>query len=107
MEEKTFKITLADGTVISNLKKSGSNFVSETEIDESKLKDNCSPMTIEDSDGNKEVHENGIFIQEKQYPTAGPGYYLAFGDKSKEELYKEGVQSQIDYLSMSTGIKMQ
>lgn len=107
MEEKTYKITLADGTVISGLRKSGTNYISETEIDKSKLVDNCAPMTIEDSDGNKEVHENGVFVQEEQYPTAGPGYYLVFTDKPEDTIYKESVQSQIDYLTMSTGADAQ
>ena len=106
MEEKTFKITLADGTVIEGLKKSGTNYISEEHIDESKLTGNCAPLTIEDSDGNKEIHENGFFIQEKEFPTAGPGYYLAFGDKTPDALYREGIQSQIDYLTMATGTEI-
>ena len=46
MEEKIYKITLGDGTEISNLKLNGNNFISTETIEESVFADNCSPVTI-------------------------------------------------------------
>ena len=43
MEDKIYKITLGDGTEISNLKLNGNNFISTEKIEESAFADNCSP----------------------------------------------------------------
>ena len=48
MEDKIYKITLGDGTEISNLKLNGNNFISTEKIEESAFADNCSPVTISD-----------------------------------------------------------
>ena len=48
MEEKIYKITLGNGTEISNLKLNGNNFISTEKIEESVFADNCSPVTISD-----------------------------------------------------------
>ena len=40
MEEKIYKITLGDGTEISNLKLNGNNFISTEKIEESVFADN-------------------------------------------------------------------
>ena len=62
MEEKIYKITLGDGTEISNLKLNGNNFISTEKIEESVFADNCSPVTI--SDGTTEtVHPNMELVQ--------------------------------------------
>ena len=42
MEDKIYKITLGDGTEISNLKLNGNNFISTEKIEESAFADNCS-----------------------------------------------------------------
>lgn len=105
MEKETFKITLADGTSIEGLTQNGNNFISETEIDETIFKDNCSPMTVESSGGDVTTYENGAFIQQTHYEGVD-GYYLAFREKTAEEIKMETMQSQIDYLSMMTGIEI-
>ena len=95
MEKETFKITLADGTSIEGL----------TQNDETIFEDNCSPMTVESSGGNVTTYENGAFIQQTHYEGVD-GYYLAFREKTAEEIKMETMQSQIDYLSMMTGIEI-
>lgn len=37
MDDKIYKITLSDGTVLDNLRLNGNNFISSSEIDESVL----------------------------------------------------------------------
>ena len=57
MDDKIYKITLADGTVIDNLKLNGNNFISPVEIDETIFDGNCLNVTI--NDGEKDdVHTN-------------------------------------------------
>lgn len=58
MEETVYKVTLANGTEIENLRLNGNNFISEEEIDESIFENNCSPVIIssgEDEEG--EIHQ--------------------------------------------------
>lgn len=45
MDDKIYKITLADGTVIDNLKLNGNNFISPVEIDETIFDGNCLNVT--------------------------------------------------------------
>ena len=68
MEEKIYKITLGDGTEISNLKLNGNNFISTEKIDESVFVDNCSPVTISDGVSDT-VHPNMELVQiVEQFP---------------------------------------
>jgi len=80
MEKETYKITLADGTCLEGLTKSGTNYISDTQVDESIFTGNCAPMTFTCSDGTEETYENGEFIQQATYNGVS-GYYLAFRDK--------------------------
>ena len=105
MEEKTFKIVLADGTEIKDLIQNGSNYVSKKKIDETVFEENCAPMSFVDSEGNETVFEHGEFIQQATYKGV-EGYYLAFREKSEDELKAEMIQSQIDYLAMMTDVEL-
>lgn len=62
-------------------------------------------MTVESSGGNVTTYENGAFIQQTHCEGVD-GYYLAFREKTAEEIKMETMQSQIDYLSMMTGIEI-
>lgn len=42
MDEKTYRITLADGTILDNLTMNGNNFISEEAIDASIFDGTCS-----------------------------------------------------------------
>lgn len=55
--EKVYSITLADGTILDDLKLNGNNYVSQKEIKEEAFQDNLYSVTI--SDGEKEeIHTN-------------------------------------------------
>lgn len=54
MDEKTYRITLADGTILDNLTMNGNNFISEEAIDASIFDGTCSPVIINDGT-NEEV----------------------------------------------------
>ena len=46
MENKTYSITLADDTVIGDLKLNGNNFISKSPIAKEIFEDCCSPVEI-------------------------------------------------------------
>ena len=100
MEEKIYKITLGDGTEISNLKLNGNNFISTEKIEESVFADNCSPVTI--SDGTTEtVHPNMELVQIVEQI---PGFVLR--DISEEEFARTKMQSDIAYIAMMSNVEL-
>lgn len=103
MEEKIYKITLGDGTEISNLKLNGNNFISTEKIEESVFADNCSPVTI--SDGTTETaHPNMELVQiVEQVPGE---YWFVLRDISEEEFARIKMQSDIAYIAMMSNVEL-
>lgn len=103
MEEKIYKITLGDGTEISNLKLNGNNFISTEKIEESVFADNCSPVII--SDGTTEtVHPNMELVQiVEQVPGE---YWFVLRDISEEEFARIKMQSDIAYIAMMSNVEL-
>ena len=102
MDEKTYKITLTDGTVIDDLKLNGNNYISAKSIDPAIFEYNCSLVVI--NDGNvDEVHPNMEFVQVTQ--TNGE-YWLVLRDVSDEEIAKLKLQSDIEYVAMMAGVEL-
>lgn len=103
MEEKIYKITLGDGTEISNLKLNGNNFISTEKIEESVFANNCSPVTI--SDGTTEtVRPNMELIQiVEQIPGE---YWFVLRDISEEEFVRIKMQSDIAYIAMMSNVEI-
>lgn len=102
MDEKIYKITLADGSVIDNLKLNGSNYISETPIDEAMFAYNCSPVTI--SDGVTE--ENHPSMELVQITESSGKYWFVLRDYSTEELAQMKMQSDIEYIAMMAGVEL-
>lgn len=103
MEEKIYKITLGDGSEISNLKLNGNNFISTEKIEESVFADNCFPVTI--SDGTTEtVHPNMELVQiVEQIPGE---YWFVLRDISEEEFARTKMQSDITYIAMMSNVEL-
>ena len=103
MDRKTYTITLADGTVLDNLKLNGNNFISNTAINADIFNENCSPVII--SDGvNSETHNNMEFVQVTEQE---PGkYWFVLRELSASELARIKMQSDIEYVAMMTGIEL-
>ena len=62
MEEKTYTITLSDGTIIDNLKLNGNNFISSTEITPEMFENNCGNVTFSDGE-NEESYNDMELVQ--------------------------------------------
>lgn len=102
MENKTYSITLADGTIIGDLKLNGNNFISKTKISHDAFADNCSPVTINDGEV-EEVHENMELLQITEM---GNEYWFVLRDISKAEMEKIKMQSDIEYIAMMVGVEL-
>lgn len=102
MENKTFTITLADGTEIGELRKNGDNYVSANRIEKEVFEDNLSPVVISDGE-NEEIHENMAFVQVTRM---GEEYWFVLRDMTAAELEKIQMQSDIEYLAMMSGIEL-
>lgn len=102
MPEKTYTITLADGTVLDNLKLNGNNYISPTPLSDSVFRDNCSPVLI--SDGTvEECHDDMELVQIVE--NSGK-YWFVLRDLSERELVDMQMRSDIEYLAMMAGVEL-
>ena len=100
--EKIYKITLADGTELSDLHLNGNNFVSDTPVTKEQFEFNCSPVTI--SDGTyTETHEN---MELNHLQVIDGQYYFVLLDIPEDELWKRKVTADIQYISMMTEVEL-
>ena len=105
--EKSWKITLSDGTTIENLRLNGNNFVSETEIKKEMFDGKLLKVTIEGiEDGKKVVNEykNMELVQIVHYED---GYYFVLRELSQEEINMAKIQGNIEYLAMMTDVDLE
>lgn len=102
MDDKTYKITLADGAVIDNLKLNGNNFISKTRIAAEMFLDNCSPVIVSDGENN-DVHENVELVRLSEM---NGEYWFVLRDIPADELEKIKMQSDIEYVAMMAGIEL-
>lgn len=104
MEERTFKITLADGTVLEDLGLNGNNYVSKNKLTEDVFADNLSSITIEGSDGSIEELENLELVQIHRY---GKEYWFVLRQLSQQELDALKTQADIEYIAMMADIDLE
>lgn len=102
MDEKIYKITLADGTVINNLTMNGNNFISNEAIKASIFEANCCPVTINDGTS-EEVHENMELVQITS--VEGKSWFV-LRDLTEREITTAKMQSDIEYVAMMSGINL-
>lgn len=106
--EKTWKITLADGTQFENLSLNGNNFISAVKITEDDFKGRLSKVKIEETteDGEKIIneYEHMELVQISQYKD---GYYFILRELSQDELDKIKTQADIEYLAMMSDIDLE
>lgn len=102
MDEKKYKVTLADGTVIDNLKLNGNNYISEKELSAEMFLGNLGTVTI--NDGEKDVvYENMTLVQLAKYDDE---YWFILRTMTKKELQEIKNRSDIDYIAMMTDVEL-
>lgn len=102
MEEKTYQVTLADGTVLGGLRLNGNNYISKEKVTPEVFDGNCSPVII--SDGNSdEIHNDMELVQVTE---SGGEYWFVLRDIPEKELATIKMQSDIEYVAMMAGIEL-
>lgn len=102
MDEKIYKITLADGTEIRNLRLNGNNFISDAPISETIFDGNCSAVIINDGETD-EFYENMELVQ---ITPVGDEYWFVLRDLTAAELKQIKMQSDIEYVAMMAGVEI-
>lgn len=102
MDNKIYKITLSDGTVIDNLKMNGNNFVSSTAIEKSMFDGNLLSVIINDGERD-EIRSN---VELVQITKMGTEYWFVLRDIPKTELALIKMQSDIEYVAMMSEIEL-
>lgn len=102
MDEKIYKVTLADGMVIDNLRLNGNNYISEKELSADMFLGNLGTVTI--NDGEKDVvYENMTLVQLAKYDDE---YWFILRTMTKKELQEIKNRSDIDYIAMMTDVEL-
>lgn len=102
MEDTIYTIILSNGTRLENLKLNGNNFISNVPVTKETFEGNLVPTII--SDGvHMEHHEHMDLVQITQ---AEDKYWFVLRDVPENELYLQKMNSNIQYLSMMSGIDL-
>lgn len=103
--EESFKITLADGTQLKNLKLNGNNYISKTKITEDDFKGKLSKVIIEnETEKTSEEFEHMELVQIVHYED---GYYFILRELSEQELKDIKIQGNLDYLAMMVDVDLE
>lgn len=102
MDEKIYKITLADGTVIENLRLNGNNYISETELTADIFLGNLDKVIVNDGERDT-VYENMTLVQIVKYDEE---YWFVLRTMTKRELQDLKNRADIDYIAMMTDVEI-
>ena len=102
----SYKITLANGTIIDNLSLNGNNFVSKTELTAADFDGKLAHVTITGpNDGDVCVGEHGtMMLAEDRVQVWPDGYYFVLLDIPESTLREIEVDSRLDYIEMMEGL---
>ena len=115
MTDKTFTVTLADGTQLTYLELNSNNFVSSKEVTEDTFRGKLSKVTITgdteaDDYGLIGEHKNMELISVAHYTQAvhgcTDGWYFVLRDIPATEMEKIQNRGDIDYIAMMTGVEL-
>ena len=106
--EKSWKITLSDGTKLENLRLNGNNFVSDTELFENDFKGKLTKVQIEGTtqEGQK-IKEEYTHLELVQITHYEDGYYFVLRQITEAELDKIKTQADIEYIAMMTDVDLE
>lgn len=105
--EKSWKITLSDGTKLENLGMNGNNFISETEVTEETFNGKLSRVIVEGNEDGQETKQEYEHMELVQIIHYEDGYYFILRELSERELKDEKMQSNLDYLAMMVDVDLE
>lgn len=103
MEEMTYKITLADGTELENLKLNGNNFISKAELTEEMFDGNLSSVTVTGSDGSVKKFSESRLVQIAE--NDGEFWFILL-EYTEDELAKMKNRADIEYIAAMAAIDL-
>lgn len=102
MENAIYTITLADGTVLENLRLNGNNFISAAQLTQDVFQDNLSPVIISNGE-TEERHENMALVHLTAYKGER---WFTIRDLSPEELWKLKMEANMEYIAMMGDVEL-
>lgn len=105
--EKSWKITLSDGTKLENLEMNGNNFISETEVTEDMFTGKLSKVIVEGNEDGQETKQEYEHMALIHIVQEDDGYHFALRELSEQELKDEKIQSNLDYLAMMVDVDLE
>lgn len=102
MDNQTYTITLADGTVFKELTLNGNNYISREPISPEAFSGNLSPVVISDGE-TEETHDNMALVQCKQ--VAGETWFI-LRDLTAQEIKDIRTRADIEYLAMMVDVEL-
>lgn len=102
MNKKIYKITLADGTVIDNLRLNGNNYISDKELTADMFLGNLAKVIVNDGERDT-VYENMELVQIVKHDEE---YWFVLRTMTKRELQDLKNRADIDYLAMMSDIEL-
>lgn len=93
MTEKTYTVTLSDGSKIENLTLNGNNFISKVAVTEDQFDGKLKGVVITDSDGKEEKHED-MFLVQVTHPSDAEWWFI-LADKSEDQIKQEQLARSI------------
>lgn len=103
MDQKTYSVTLADGTVLGDLRMNGNTFISQAQVDPVVFDGNCAGVVINDG-VTEETHAFMEYVPTAQ-PVPGEFWFL-LRDVSEQELAMMRMQANIEYIGMMAGVEL-
>ena len=105
--EKSWKITLSDGTQLENLGMNGNNFISEEEITEDTFRGKLSEVIVEGIEDGHNVKQEYQHMELVQIVHYEDGYHFVLRELSQQELKDIKIQGDIEYLAMMTDVDLE
>ncbi len=101
-EEKTYTVTLSNGTVIPDLKMNGNNFISKTEITPSMFDSVMDYVIINDGDYDEKLLNVELGHLEKQ----GDEWWFVLSEIPQNVMEQSKLRADVDFLAMMADIEL-
>lgn len=97
MADKIYTITLSDGSKLEKLTLNGNNFISSVAVTEGQFTGKLKGVTITDSEGGEEKHEN-MFLVQVTHPSDSEWWFI-LADKTEDQIKQEQLDQSIASLT--------